>query len=68
MDLGLALPRDAKRVTADGMVIGTPAYLSPEQAQGFTLDHRTDIYSLGVVLYEMVTGQLPFCRMTSRRC
>ncbi len=60
MDLGLALPREATRVTADGMVIGTPAYLSPEQAQGLTLDHRTDIYSLGVVLYEMATGHLPF--------
>ncbi|MDZ4770223.1 MAG: protein kinase [Chloroflexota bacterium] len=60
MDLGLALPREAKRVTAAGMIIGTPAYLSPEQAQGMTLDHRTDIYSLGVVLYEMVTGMLPF--------
>jgi serine/threonine protein kinase/DNA-binding CsgD family transcriptional regulator len=60
MDLGLALPSEAKRVTADGMIIGTPAYLSPEQAQGLTLDYRTDIYSLGVVLYEMATGQLPF--------
>ena len=60
MDLGLALPKDAKRVTTDGMIIGTPAYLSPEQAQGFTLDYRTDIYSLGVVLYEMAAGQLPF--------
>ncbi|MFW5696332.1 MAG: protein kinase domain-containing protein [Phototrophicaceae bacterium] len=60
MDLGLALPHDAKRVTAHGMVIGTPAYLSPEQAQGMKLDHRTDIYSLGIVLYEMATGQLPF--------
>lgn len=60
MDLGLALPRTGKRVTATGMVIGTPAYLSPEQAQGHPLDRRTDIYSLGIVLYEMVTGQLPF--------
>jgi DNA-binding NarL/FixJ family response regulator/tRNA A-37 threonylcarbamoyl transferase component Bud32 len=60
MDLGLALPRAAKRVTAAGMIIGTPAYLSPEQAQGLPLDYRTDIYSLGVVLFEMVTGQLPF--------
>ena len=60
MDLGLALPHDAKRVTAHGMVIGTPAYLSPEQAQGMKLDHRTDIYSLGIVLYELATGQLPF--------
>lgn len=60
MDLGLALPKEAKRVTAHGMVIGTPAYLSPEQAQGLALDFRTDIYSLGIVLYEMATGQLPF--------
>ncbi|MCS6835554.1 MAG: protein kinase [Anaerolineae bacterium] len=60
MDLGLALPREAKRVTAPGMVIGTPAYISPEQAQGQKLDRRTDIYSLGIVLYEMASGQLPF--------
>lgn len=60
MDLGLALPREATRVTAAGMIIGTPAYLSPEQAQGLKLDYRTDIYSLGIVLYEMATGQLPF--------
>jgi serine/threonine protein kinase/DNA-binding CsgD family transcriptional regulator len=60
MDLGLALPREAKRVTAEGMIIGTPAYLSPEQAQGLSLDYRTDLYSLGVVLFEMATGQLPF--------
>ncbi|MBZ0275614.1 MAG: protein kinase [Anaerolineae bacterium] len=60
MDLGLALPREATRVTAEGMVIGTPAYLSPEQAQGHALDYRTDIYSLGIVLYEMATGHLPF--------
>lgn len=60
MDLGLALPREAQRVTAPGMVIGTPAYISPEQAQGLALDRRTDIYSLGIVLYEMATGQLPF--------
>lgn len=60
MDMGLALGREAKRVTAEGMIIGTPAYLSPEQAQGQPLDWRTDIYSLGIVLYELATGQLPF--------
>lgn len=60
MDLGLALPSEAKRVTAPGMVIGTPAYISPEQAQGHVLDPRTDIYSLGIVLYELATGDLPF--------
>lgn len=60
MDMGLALSRHTPRVTAHGMVIGTPAYLSPEQAQGQPLDSRTDLYSLAIVLYEMATGRLPF--------
>lgn len=60
MDFGLAITGETKRLTALGRIIGTPAYLSPEQAQGLTLDSRTDLYSLGVVLYEMVTGVLPF--------
>jgi DNA-binding NarL/FixJ family response regulator len=60
MDMGLALSKTTPRVTAHGMVIGTPAYLSPEQAQGQPLDARTDIYSLGIVLYEMAAGRLPF--------
>jgi DNA-binding NarL/FixJ family response regulator len=60
MDFGLAMARDAQHITAHGSIIGTPAYLSPEQARGHKLDHRTDIYSLGVMLYEMTTGQLPF--------
>lgn len=60
MDFGLAIGSDTKRLTAQGTIIGTPAYLSPEQAQGLKLDYRTDIYTTGVVLYELLTGELPF--------
>jgi serine/threonine-protein kinase len=60
-DFGLALPQDAAtRLTATGMLVGTPGYLSPEQCMGQQVDKRTDIYSLGVTYYELLTGTMPF--------
>ncbi|MFC2165970.1 protein kinase [Acidobacteriota bacterium] len=60
MDFGIARSIEAKGITDRGVMIGTPEYLSPEQAETKEVDHRSDIYSLGVILYEMVTGQRPF--------
>jgi len=65
MDFGIARSLKTKGITGAGVMIGTPEYMSPEQVEAKEVDQRSDIYSLGVILYEMVTGRIPFQGETS---
>lgn len=60
MDFGIARSLEVEGITDSGVMIGTPKYMSPEQVEGEAIDQRSDIYCLGVILYEMVTGKVPF--------
>jgi hypothetical protein len=64
MDFGLVRAAEGTSLTRTGMVMGTPEYMSPEQALGEEVDGRSDIYSLGIVLYKMLSGKVPFARTT----
>jgi serine/threonine-protein kinase len=66
VDFGIAVLRDpddsddGNKLTASGVIVGTPLYMAPEQAKGETIDHRVDLFALGVTVYEMLAGEPPF--------
>jgi len=64
MDFGIARSLKSKGITGAGVIVGTPEYMSPEQVEGLEVDQGSDLYSLGVILYEMVTGKIPFAGET----
>ena len=63
-DFGIGRAVDLATMTSTGAIMGTPHYMSPEQAKGLRVDIRSDLYSLGIALYEMLTGELPFSAET----
>lgn len=64
MDFGLVRASEMSHLTQSGMAIGTPSYMAPEQITGGPIDRRTDVYALGVVIYELLVGEAPFVRTT----
>jgi serine/threonine protein kinase/Flp pilus assembly protein TadD len=60
MDFGIARSVRGKGLTEEGTIVGTPEYMAPEQVEGKKSDHRSDIYSLGIIMFEMLTGRVPF--------
>src|SRR5204863_3210012 len=64
LDFGIAklteVPEGDRKLTRTGMLFGTPEYMSPEQARGEHVDHRVDIYAMGCILFQLVTGRVPF--------
>lgn len=60
MDFGISISSGASRITQTGVLVGTPFYMAPEQFEEKPIDHRTDIYAIGIILYQMFTGRLPY--------